>query len=64
MAPSAGTYFVVADAAPLGFRDGLDFCRRLPELAGVVAVPIEVFCDQADLDAAWSGSRSASGPRY
>lgn len=38
-----GTYFVVADAAPLGFADAVDFCRRLPELAGVVAVPITAF---------------------
>jgi N-succinyldiaminopimelate aminotransferase len=41
----AGTYFVVADAAPLGFDDGLALCRRLPELAGVVAVPVQVFHD-------------------
>ncbi|MGO4594317.1 aminotransferase class I/II-fold pyridoxal phosphate-dependent enzyme [Leifsonia sp. 2TAF2] len=41
--PSAGTYFVVADAAPLGFADAADLCRRLPELAGVVAVPLGAF---------------------
>ncbi|WP_235480785.1 pyridoxal phosphate-dependent aminotransferase [Agromyces sp. Leaf222] len=40
--PSAG-YFIVADAAPLGFDDGAEFCRRLPELAGVVGVPISAF---------------------
>jgi N-succinyldiaminopimelate aminotransferase len=39
-----GSYFVVADAAPLGFEDGADLCRRLPELAGVVAVPLSAFC--------------------
>jgi N-succinyldiaminopimelate aminotransferase len=39
-----GSYFVVADAAPLGFEDGADLCRRLPELAGVVAVPLAAFC--------------------
>jgi N-succinyldiaminopimelate aminotransferase len=39
-----GSYFIVADAAPLGFTDGVEFCRRLPELAGVVAVPITAFC--------------------
>jgi N-succinyldiaminopimelate aminotransferase len=44
----AGTYFVVADAAPLGFEDGLDLCRRLPELAGVVAVPVRVFHDEVE----------------
>ncbi len=38
-----GTYFVVADAAPLGYDDGVTLCRRLPELAGVAAVPVSVF---------------------
>ncbi|WP_166874080.1 aminotransferase class I/II-fold pyridoxal phosphate-dependent enzyme [Salinibacterium sp. ZJ450] len=38
-----GSYFVVADAAPLGFADAADLCRRLPELAGVVGVPISAF---------------------
>lgn len=52
-----GTYFVVADAAPLGFTDGLELCRRLPELCGVVAVPMQVFCD--DVDAARSLVRFA-----
>jgi N-succinyldiaminopimelate aminotransferase len=41
--PRAG-YFIVADAAPLGYDDGGAFCRALPELAGVVAVPISAFC--------------------
>ncbi|MFE4470252.1 pyridoxal phosphate-dependent aminotransferase [Leifsonia sp. NPDC056824] len=41
---SDGTYFVVADAAPLGHPDAVEFCRRLPELAGVVAVPLSAFC--------------------
>lgn len=41
----AGTYFVVADAAPLGYDDGLALCRELPRLAGVVAVPVRVFHD-------------------
>ncbi|RNE59044.1 aminotransferase class I/II-fold pyridoxal phosphate-dependent enzyme [Cryobacterium tepidiphilum] len=39
-----GSYFIVADAAPLGFTDAVALCRRLPELAGVVAVPITAFC--------------------
>lgn len=39
-----GGYFVLADAAPLGFSDGLDLCRRLPDLAGVVAIPVSAFC--------------------
>lgn len=40
-----GTYFVTTDIRPLGFDDGLDFCRRLPDRAGVVAIPHEVFYD-------------------
>ncbi len=43
-----GTYFATPDVRPLGFDDGIDFCRRLPELAGVVAVPQEVFYDDRD----------------
>ena len=42
-----GSYFIVADATPLGFSDGAELCRRLPELAGVVAVPISAFCSPA-----------------
>lgn len=38
-----GAYFIVADAAPLGFHDAGDFCRSLPDLAGVVGVPITAF---------------------
>ncbi|WP_370019974.1 pyridoxal phosphate-dependent aminotransferase [Planotetraspora sp. GP83] len=41
----AGTYFVQTDIRPLGFSDGLDLCLRLPELAGVVAIPTQVFYD-------------------
>jgi N-succinyldiaminopimelate aminotransferase len=41
---SDGTYFVVADAAPLGYRDAVEFCLALPALAGVVAVPLSAFC--------------------
>jgi N-succinyldiaminopimelate aminotransferase len=47
--PSSGTYFVVADAAALGFDDGLDLCWRLPELAGVAAVPVSTFHDDPDV---------------
>jgi N-succinyldiaminopimelate aminotransferase len=38
-----GTYFVVADAAPLGYEDAATLCRELPTLAGVVGVPISAF---------------------
>ena len=49
--PTAGTYFIVTDAAPLGVTDGADFCWRLPELIGVAAVPVSVFCVDPDLGA-------------
>jgi N-succinyldiaminopimelate aminotransferase len=39
-----GTYFVTADIKSLG-RDGMEFCRTLPERAGVVAIPSAVFYD-------------------
>ncbi|CAN5421802.1 pyridoxal phosphate-dependent aminotransferase [soil metagenome] len=38
-----GAYFVIADAAPLGFDDAVELCRRLPELAGVVGIPLTAF---------------------
>ena len=44
-----GTYFATTDITPLGFTDGLEFCRRLPELAGVVAIPHQVFYDNAEV---------------
>ncbi|MEU0565613.1 pyridoxal phosphate-dependent aminotransferase [Nonomuraea sp. NPDC005983] len=44
----AGTYFVQTDIRPLGFTDGLELTRRLPELAGVVAIPTQVFYDHAE----------------
>ncbi|MFI5763754.1 pyridoxal phosphate-dependent aminotransferase [Streptomyces sp. NPDC051563] len=40
-----GTYFVTTDITPLGERDGLAFCRSLPERCGVVAIPNQVFYD-------------------
>ncbi len=43
-----GTYFVIADVAPLGATDAVDFCWRMPELCGVVGVPVSVFCDDTD----------------
>jgi N-succinyldiaminopimelate aminotransferase len=44
----AGTYFVQTDIRPLGFSDGLELSRRLPELAGVVAIPTQVFYDHQE----------------
>jgi N-succinyldiaminopimelate aminotransferase len=40
-----GTYFATTDITPLGFEDGVEFCRTLPERAGVVAIPHQVFYD-------------------
>ncbi|WP_153394836.1 pyridoxal phosphate-dependent aminotransferase [Ornithinicoccus halotolerans] len=48
VAPCQGTYFVIADAAPLGVTDAVDFCRRLPEEVGVVGVPVSAFCDDTE----------------
>jgi N-succinyldiaminopimelate aminotransferase len=38
-----GGYFVLVDAAPLGFPDAAEFCRQLPALAGVVGIPVTAF---------------------
>jgi N-succinyldiaminopimelate aminotransferase len=43
-----GTYFIVTDVAPLGYDDGVELCWRLPELVGVAAVPVAVFCDDPE----------------
>lgn len=40
-----GTYFVTTDIRPLGYEDGIEFCRMLPQRCGVVAIPHEVFYD-------------------
>jgi N-succinyldiaminopimelate aminotransferase len=41
--PTAGTYFLTADARPLGFDDAVTLCERLPLEAGVVAIPTSAF---------------------
>jgi N-succinyldiaminopimelate aminotransferase len=42
--PTSGTYFVTVDIRPLrADGDGMAFCRELPHLCGVVAIPNEVF---------------------
>lgn len=38
-----GTYYVLVDITSLGFSDDLDFCRMLPEKAGVAAIPCSYF---------------------
>ncbi len=40
-----GSYFALSDISALGHADGLAFCRTLPERAGVVAIPTQVFHD-------------------
>lgn len=41
--PSAGTYFLNLDIAPLGESDDVDFCRRLVMENGVAAIPVSAF---------------------
>jgi N-succinyldiaminopimelate aminotransferase len=47
--PPAGTYFVTTDVRPLGYSDGVEFCRELPHRAGVVAIPSSVFYDNREV---------------
>jgi N-succinyldiaminopimelate aminotransferase len=42
--PSAGTYFLCADTRPLGEPDAARLAQRVPEQAGVVAIPLSAFC--------------------
>ena len=44
-----GTYFIIADHAPLGLGDDLAFCTHLIEKAGVAAIPPSVFYEHAEL---------------
>ena len=44
----AGTYFVTTDVSSYGHADGRAFCDALPALAGVVAIPSQVFYDDLD----------------
>ena len=38
-----GSYFVIADAATIGYEDAAVFCQQLPHLAGVVGIPVTAF---------------------
>ncbi|WP_243224815.1 aminotransferase class I/II-fold pyridoxal phosphate-dependent enzyme [Microbacterium sp. CIAB417] len=49
IAPQGG-YFTVADATALGGADTADFCRRLPDRAGVVAIPLSAFVSRTHAD--------------
>lgn len=44
----SGTYFMTTDVRPLGYPDGVEFCRDLPHRCGVVAIPHQVFYARAD----------------
>lgn len=41
-----GTYFIVADVAPLGFDNALELARLMPEKIGVAGIPLSVFCHE------------------
>ena len=41
--PSAGTYFLNVDLAPLGETDDVGFCERLVREHGVAAIPVSAF---------------------
>ena len=56
--PEAG-YFTVADAAPLGEPDARALAERLPEEAGVVAIPLSAFYRDGDAGDAASHLRFA-----
>ncbi len=43
MLHTSGTYFLTADARPLGHDDAVELCERLPLDAGVVAIPVSAF---------------------
>ncbi|AKK03025.1 pyridoxal phosphate-dependent aminotransferase [Corynebacterium epidermidicanis] len=45
---TAGTYYIVADIAPLGLADGVEFCMNLPKNIGVAAIPLQVFTDHPE----------------
>ena len=46
--PCQGSYFLIADFAPLGFAgDDVAFCRHITERAGVAAIPVSAFFDAA-----------------
>jgi N-succinyldiaminopimelate aminotransferase len=49
--PSEGTYFLTTDVRPLGYSDGLTFCRDIPHRAGVVAIPHQALCDDPAIGA-------------
>jgi N-succinyldiaminopimelate aminotransferase len=46
--PTKATYFITVDFTPLGFNgDDVAFCRHITEQAGVTAIPVSAFYDEA-----------------
>lgn len=49
--PCDGSYFLIADIAPLGFAGGdVAFCQQMTRTVGVAAIPVSAFYDQAGAD--------------
>ena len=49
---SQGTYFLTTDLGPFSeYEDGLAAARALPGKAGVVAIPLQEFCDHPEIGA-------------
>jgi N-succinyldiaminopimelate aminotransferase len=48
-----GTYFLLTDVSPLGYRSGAEFCAELPGRAGVVAIPVSPFCAHEEVGMTW-----------
>ena len=51
--PSQGTYFVMTDVRPLGFSDGMQFCKEAAERARVVAIPVGALCADPQIGLAY-----------
>ena len=58
-----GTYFMTTDVDPLGYADGVAFCRELPHRCGVVAIPHQVFYDRVERGRRTCAGRSARPTR-
>ena len=64
--PPAGTYFATSDISHLGWPDAMAFCLALPERAGVVAIPTQVFYDDPDAGrqlVRWAFCKQSAGDR-
>jgi N-succinyldiaminopimelate aminotransferase len=56
--PQSG-YFVLADLSVLGAQDAAELCERLPEEAGVAAIPVSAFLPEGEADEWRSWARFA-----